>query len=165
MRAVMHWSMWIPRDPPPPVGNPEDSDRVYLTQTGESDSLILTHLRDIWLKHFSPGEFWPQFEWIVAYFFNIFHLLPVNPHSLTQGFSDNKYSCFLFLTFSMVWYTTPIHWAFWHKNLYTPKGRNAFMTRNFWPIEGTLTTHFLKCQNPLDMPTGGGPWEFTVTSA
>ncbi len=42
--------------------------------------------------------------------------------------------------------------AFWHKNLYT----NTFMTRNFWPIEGTLTTHFLKCQNPLGMPVRGG---------
>ncbi len=46
--------------------------------------------------------------------------------------------------------------AFWHKHLYTPKGKNAFMTRNFWPIEGTRTAHFLKWQNPLGMPVGGG---------
>ncbi len=58
-------SQWIPRDPP--IGNPGDSDKVYLTHTGESDILILTYSGDIWLKHFKPGEFWPQFE-IVAYF-------------------------------------------------------------------------------------------------
>ncbi len=29
------------------VGNPGDSERVYLTNTGESDSLILTHSGDI----------------------------------------------------------------------------------------------------------------------
>ncbi len=51
---------------------------------------------------------------------------------------------FYFLNFQhgLVYYTHP--GAFWHNNLYTPKGRNTFMTRNFWPIEGTLTTHFLK---------------------
>ncbi len=38
------------------------------------------------------------------------------------------------------------------------------MTRNFWPIEGTLTAHFRKCQNPLGMPMVG-PLEFTLTSA
>ncbi len=54
--------------PPPPTGNPGDSDMVYLTHTGESDSLILTHSGDIWHKHLNPGEFWPQFEGIVAYF-------------------------------------------------------------------------------------------------
>ncbi len=32
----------------PPIGNPGDSDRVYLTNTWESDSLILTHSGDIW---------------------------------------------------------------------------------------------------------------------
>ncbi len=31
----------------PSTGNPEDSDRVYLIHTGESDSLILTHSGDI----------------------------------------------------------------------------------------------------------------------
>ncbi len=46
----------------PPAGNPGDSDRVYLTYTGESDSLILTLSGDIWQKHFN------QFERIVAYF-------------------------------------------------------------------------------------------------
>ncbi len=31
----------------PPTGNPGNYDRVYLTHTGESDSLIMTHSRDI----------------------------------------------------------------------------------------------------------------------
>ncbi len=57
--------MWILMDP---MVNPGDSDMVYLTHAGESDSLILTHSGDIWQKHFNPGEFWPQFERIVAYF-------------------------------------------------------------------------------------------------
>ncbi len=68
-------------------------------------------------------------------------------------------------SWSCVWYTTPIEEHF-DIIIYTPKGRSTFMTRNFWTIEGTLTTHFLKCQNPLGMPMGGGgPWEFTLTSA
>ncbi len=52
----------------PSAGKPGDSDRVYLTHTGESDSLILSHSGDIWQNHFKPGEFWPQLERIVAYF-------------------------------------------------------------------------------------------------
>ncbi len=31
----------------PPTGNPGYSDRLYLTHTGDSDSLILTHSWDI----------------------------------------------------------------------------------------------------------------------
>ncbi len=41
---------------------------VYSYYSHNSDSLILTHSGDIWQKYFNPGEFWPQFERIVAYF-------------------------------------------------------------------------------------------------
>ncbi len=52
------------------MGNPGDSDRVYLTHTGESDTLILTHSGDIGQKHFTQGNSDPnyEFERIVAYF-------------------------------------------------------------------------------------------------
>ncbi len=84
------------------------------------------------------------------------YFLSIPTHSPKDFLTGNSLNClilrikfcfkmFYFLNFQhgLVYYAHP--GAFWHKNLYTPKGRNAFMTRNFWPIEGTLTTHFLKC--------------------
>ncbi len=76
---------------PPPAWATQGILMVYLTHTRESDSLILTHSRDIWPKHFNPGEFWPQFEKIVAYFFSLFHLLHVNPHQRGGGGPGNSH--------------------------------------------------------------------------
>ncbi len=120
--------MWIPRDPT--AGNPGDSDRVCLTHIGESDSLTLTHSGDIWQKHFNPGNSAPNLKELL-HIFSLFHLLLVNPHPLTQGFSDRKWfvcvsftcssSCICmkahvtglanmtknWQSWSIVWYTTP----------------------------------------------------------
>ncbi len=83
----------FPGPTPPPAGNPWDSDRVYLTHTGESDSLIVTHSGDIWQKHFNTGEFWPQLERIVAIFLAFFiYFLSIPTHSPRDFLTGNSLS-------------------------------------------------------------------------
>ncbi len=64
---------------------------VFLTHTGESDSLINTDpLKGYLTKNIlTLGNSDPNLKELL-HIFSIFHLLPVNPHPLTQGFSDRK---------------------------------------------------------------------------
>ncbi len=73
----------------PPTGNPGDSDRVYLTYTGQSDSLILTYSGISGKNILTQGNLDPNLKEFLP-IFSLFHLLPVNPHPLSQGYSDRK---------------------------------------------------------------------------
>ncbi len=109
----------------PPMGSPGDSERVYLTNTTESDSLILTHSGISDKTILTQGNSEPSLKELLQ-IFNTFHLLPVNPHPLTQGFSDRKqFVCVSFTCFSscicmkhmcLVYYTHP--GAFWPIKIY-----------------------------------------------
>ncbi len=167
--------MWIPRDPPRATQGiltgyiwPTQRNLTawYWPTQGISDKNILTQWNsDPNLK---------ELLHILAFFI---YFLSIPTHSPRDFLTENglsvypshapvlvfvwKHMCYWLAnmtknwqSWSIVWYTTPIEEHFDIK-IYTPKGRNTFMTRNFLPIEGTLTIHFLKCQNPLGMPVGG----------
>ncbi len=114
----------FPGTPPPPMGNSGDSDKLYLTHTGESDSLILTHSGNIW-KKINPGDFWPQFERITAYFLAFFIYFLSIPTLSPRDFLTGNSLCvlhmlqFLYLYESTcVWFTTPIQVHFDINNIY-----------------------------------------------
>ncbi len=133
--------MWIPRTLPPLAGNPGDSDRVYLAHTGASDSLILTHSGDIWQKHFNRGEFWPQFEIIVAYFLPFSSTSCQSPPTHSWIFWQ-KIVFFYFLNFQqgLVYYTHP--GAIWHKKSIYTHGQKFIYDKEFFTNRGESDNTF-----------------------
>ncbi len=149
--GIMHWSMW------------GFWQRLFAPHRGIWQPNA-NPLRGYVKKHFNPREFWPQFERIVAYCVAFFiYFLSIPTHSPRDFLKENSLSVcpshvpvlvFVWKHMCLGYYTNP--GAFWHKNLYTSKSRNAFMTRNFSPIWGLWQHIFSNVRIPCVCPRGGG---------